>query len=161
MTPSRPGNRNLMRAMNRNLGLNLIHSAGPLSRTDIARQSGLGNATVSEITGELVASGLVEEVGEGESTGGRRPLFLRLNPAAGYVVGVKVMEHSLTCAVTDLNAEVIAHHVTPLGDDHRLSVVQGLLISAIQTAIDNAQISRERVIGIGIGLAGLIHSGHR
>src|SRR5258705_5101299 len=111
MKPSRPGNRDLMRAMNRNLVLNLIHSAGPLSRTDIARQSGLGNATVSEITAELVTSGLVEEVGEGESTGGRRPLFLRLNPRAGYVVGVKVTETALACAVTDLNANVIAHNV--------------------------------------------------
>ena len=156
MKTSQRGNRNLMRAINRNLILNLIQSAGPLSRTDIARQSGLGNATVSEITGELVASGLIEEVGEGESTGGRRPQFLRLNPEAGYVVGVKVMEQSLTCAVTDLNANVIAHHITPFGNDHRLAVIQKLLIDAIQAVLQNAQIGRERVIGIGIGLAGLI-----
>src|SRR5260221_1418180 len=156
MKQSQRGNRNLMRAINRNLVLNVIHSSGPLSRTDIARQSGLGNATVSEITGELVTSGLVEEVGEGESTGGRRPPFFRLNPEAGDVVGVKVMERSLTCAVTDLNANVIAHHLTPLGNDHRLTVIQNVLIKAIESAVDIAKIGYKRVIGIGIGLAGLI-----
>src|SRR5436190_20613341 len=86
MKTSRRGDKNLIRAINRNLVLTLIHEKGPLSRAELVRRSGLGNATVSDITAELVTSALVEEVGEGESTGGRRPLLLRLNPQAGYVV---------------------------------------------------------------------------
>src|SRR5882672_6231077 len=148
MKLSRRGDKNLMRAINRNLVLNLLHTAGPLSRTEIARRSGLGNATISEIANELVTSGLLEEIGEGESTGGRRPLLLRLNPHAGYVVGIKVMEHSLTCAVTDLRANVVAHLIHPLGSDHSPQTIQALLIQAVHATIRASQVAPERVIGI-------------
>src|SRR5579864_9059032 len=134
MKLARRGNKTLIRTMNRNLVLNIIHASGPLSRTEIARRSGLGNATVSEISNELVTCGLVEEVGEGESTGGRRPLLLQLNAQAGYVVGIKVMEQAITCAIADLNAKVIAHQSFPVGSDHRPSVIQALLIEAITRA---------------------------
>jgi len=147
--------------MNRNLVLNLIHTSGPLSRTEIARRSGLSNATVSEISNELVMAGLVEEVGEGESTGGRRPSLLRLNAQAGYVVGIKVMEQTITCALADLNAKVIAHYSYPVGSEHSPEAIQALLIKTITEAIHNAQISTDRVLGIGIGLAGLIDARQR
>ncbi|HVO42155.1 MAG TPA: ROK family transcriptional regulator [Aggregatilineales bacterium] len=147
-----------MRAINRNLVLTLIHAQGPLSRTDIARESGLGNATVSQIAGELVSGGLVEEIGEGESTGGRRPLLLRLNPQAGYVVGVKMMEGAFICAITDLQAEVIARAVYPTHVNHSLEVVQDRLNQAVQELIRQSAIDPQRLIGIGIGLAGIIRA---
>lgn len=156
MKTSPRGDRNLIRAINRNLILRLIHTKGPLSRTEIARQSGLGNATVSEIAGELVASNLLEEVGEGESTGGRRPLLLRLNPQAGYVVGIKMMERAFICAITDLHAEVIAQARYSMEDDHRPEIVQNYLIRGIGQIIKDSAISAQRLIGIGIGLAGII-----
>ncbi|RMF39072.1 MAG: winged helix-turn-helix transcriptional regulator, partial [Chloroflexi bacterium] len=101
------GNRALIRKINRNLVLNLIKSRGPISRTEIARLSGLSLATVSAITAELMKTGLVHEMGAGESTGGRRPVLLRLNHRAGFVVGVKLMEHAITSALTDLDAQVL------------------------------------------------------
>ncbi len=158
MKPGQRGDRDLMRAINRNLVLNLIHLVGPVSRSEIARQSGLGNATVSEITSELVASRLVEEIGAGESTGGRRPLLLRLNPRAGYVVGVKLTEEHLACAVTNLEANIIAHRTFPLGEDHQPNAVQTYLMWAIAEIIRASGVETSRVIGIGLGLAGVIDS---
>ena len=155
---SRRGDKNLIRAMNRNLVLNLLITVGALSRSEIARRSGLGNATVTEITAELVSRSLVEEVGEGESTGGRRPLLLRLNARAGYVVGVKLMEDALTCAVTDLHAKVLFHEMYPLGTDHALPAVQRAFIKAVTVAIEQAGIRPEQILGIGIGLAGVVDS---
>ncbi len=156
---SRRGDKNLIRAINRNLVLTLIHDKGPLSRAELARQSGLGNATVSEIAAELVGSALVEEVGEGQSTGGRRPLLLRLNPQAGYVVGIKVMERSFICAVTDLHADVIAYAIYPMDVDHDPGAVQTCLIKGIHNIIRDAQIVPQRLVGIGIGLAGIVSGG--
>jgi len=114
LTPLRKGNRDLIREINRNLVLNLIKSQGPISRMEIAHLSGLSPATVSGIAADFIARGLVHEMGEGESTGGRRPVLLRLNHQAGFVVGVKLMEHAITSALTDLDAQVLHHRVTPL-----------------------------------------------
>ena len=156
----RKGNRELIRRMNRNLVLNLIKSRGPISRTDIARLSGLSLATVSGITAELIEKGLIHEMGAGQSTGGRRPVLLRLNHEAGFVVGLKLMEHVITSAVTDLDAQVLHHRVTPLptAASHPPSFEDLLptIVQAVETTIAEAGVDRERVLGVGVGMAGLV-----
>lgn len=149
------GSRDLIKAINRNLVLNLIQSRGPLSRTDIARLSGLSLAAVSEITGELIATGLIREVGTGESSGGRRPILLRLNPQAGFVVGVKLMKHAIASALTDLDAKVLHHRVAPLRSA-RLPQVLRAIVRAVEATIDESGVERSRVLGIGIGMAGIV-----
>ncbi|MFN8379717.1 MAG: winged helix-turn-helix domain-containing protein, partial [Anaerolineae bacterium] len=104
------GNRDLMKAMNRSLLLNIIRREGRLSRTQLAELSGLSVGAVSQITGALLDAGFILESGEGEFTGGRRQVFLRLNPSAGFAVGVKLMERRIVCAVTDFEAQVLHSH---------------------------------------------------
>jgi len=62
-------NREFIRAVNRSTVLNLIKNYGPISRTDIAKLSGLSLATVSGITADLIAEDLVYEKEEGKSEG--------------------------------------------------------------------------------------------
>ncbi len=158
MARLRRGNRDLIREINRNLVLNLIKSRGPISRTDIARLSGLSLATVSGITADFIASGLVHELGEGESTGGRRPVLLRLNYQAGFVVGVKLMEQAITSALTDLDASVLHHRATPLtttSGTEPAGVIRAI-IQAVENTISEAGVDRARVLGIGIGMAGVV-----
>jgi len=157
------GNRDLIKEINRSLVLNLIKSQGPISRKDLASLSNLSPATVSGITADFIASDLVHEMGEGESTGGRRPILLRLNHQAGFVVGVKLMERTIISALTDLDAQVLYHRVTELPVAQLLpdgpvdpEVVLPVLIQAIEHTIVESAVVRNRVLGIGIGLAGLI-----
>jgi DNA-binding MarR family transcriptional regulator len=81
-----------MKQTNQYLVLQLIQGRGPISRKEIARVSGLSPASVTGITGELIARGLVREVGAAAGGGraGRRAVLLQLNPHAGFVVGVKL-----------------------------------------------------------------------
>ena len=159
MSHVRTGNRHLMRRINRNLVLNVVKSQGPISRTQIARLSGLSLATVSGITAELVETGLVYEGGEGESSGGRRPVLLCLNRQAGFVVGVKLMEHAVTSALTDLDAQVLHHRITPLArpeGEWKPEDVLPTVIRAVEATIAEAGVDRERVLGVGVGMAGLV-----
>ena len=66
------GNRDLMRAMNRSLVLNLIKTSGPIARAEVARRSGLSPATISGISAELIEDDLIFEKETGDSSGGRR-----------------------------------------------------------------------------------------
>ena len=75
--------------MNRNLVLNVLRT-GAASRAEVVRTTGLSPATVSLIVSELIESGLVNEVGEGKSSGGRPPLVLRLDDERNYVVGRQI-----------------------------------------------------------------------
>src|SRR5213075_2087456 len=65
-----------IRNINRQIVLNYVREREPISRATIAREMALQRSTVSEIVESLTAEGLIEEVGEGESTGGRRPTLL-------------------------------------------------------------------------------------
>lgn len=156
MTRLRKADRDLIKEINRNIVLNLIKSRGPISRTDIARLSGLSLATVSGIAANFIESGLVREMGEGESTGGRKPVLLRLNHQAGFVVGVKLMEQTITSALTDLDAKVLYHRVTPLQARRDVQAVLEAIIVAVEATIAESMVERGRVLGIGIGMAGVV-----
>jgi glucokinase-like ROK family protein len=151
-------NREFIRAVNRSTVLNLIKTHSPISRTDIARLSGLSLATVSGITADLIAEDLVYEKEEGESTGGRRPILLALNHRARYVIGIKLMERQVIAALTDLNATVL-HRVThPLRDGQDVERTVEALAETVEGLIAGAEIDREKLVGVGIGLAGVIDS---
>src|SRR6185312_1466025 len=89
MEGTRTGHKRLLRDLNRSIVFNLIMEQGSISRTDLAKRSELPAATITRIVGEFLAAGLISEGSSEESSGGRRPVLLSLNPTAGYVVGIK------------------------------------------------------------------------
>ena len=152
----RRGDRQLMVEMNRNLVLNVLRR-GAASRADVVRTTGLSPATVSLIVSELIESGLVNEMGEGKSSGGRPPLVLRLDDERNYVVGVKLMRHVISLAVTDLRAEVLYSELVELGPNEvSPSAVLESLCAAVENVTAKAGLQLDQVVGIGVGLAGLV-----
>jgi N-acetylglucosamine repressor len=152
----RRADRQLMVDMNRNLVLNVLRT-GEASRADVVRTTGLSPATVSLIVSELIESGLVNEVGEGKSSGGRPPLVLRLDDERNYVVGVKLMRHIISLAVTDLRAEVVYSEVVDLAaTDREPEPVLGALCRGVKGVLRKAGVGLDQVVGIGIGMAGLV-----
>ena len=67
--------------------LRLIWDERAISRADIARRTGLSRSTVSEVVTELLATRLVDEAGEGASSGGRRPIVLEFQDDACVILG--------------------------------------------------------------------------
>lgn len=154
----RTGSRDLIRDINRNLVLNLIRSGGPISRTDIAERTHLSMATVSGITGALLEAGLVRETGAGESSGGRRPVLLQFEPRAGFVVGLKLTEHAIISAITDLDANVLHHRLNPVDTGQGVEATFAAIAAAVEATIRASAVDPARVLGTGIGLAGVIDS---
>jgi N-acetylglucosamine repressor len=165
----------LMVDMNRNLVLNVLRT-GAASRADVVRTTGLSPTTVSAIVSELVESGLINEVGEGKSSGGRPPLLLRIDDERNYIVGLKVTRFDISIAVTDLRAEVLHSELVeldglgaaelsghPFGSSRANEVdpasVLDQLCVATADAVRKAGVGLDQVVGIGIGLAGLVEAG--
>lgn len=150
--------------MNQQLVLQLIQGRGPISRKDITQISGLSPATVSGITSALIDLGLVHEIGEAEETGraGRRAVLLRLNPHAGYVVGVKLAVHTISSVLTDLDANVLhfVEHMLPDGDLTAAPFNPDATIQATIAVVENllsiAHIEPRRLLGIGVGVNGIV-----
>lgn len=155
MTKYPLGNRDLIRAINRSAVLNTIKNFGPISRTDIARRTGLSAATITGITTDLIEDSLVFEKEQGDSSGGRRPILLALNPRGGFVVGLKLTEENVTAALTDLEATVIAKQ-TILIEDISLDMVIDSIVEIVEKLEHQASIEQQNLFGVGIGLAGII-----
>lgn len=91
-----------------NLGqvLKLIHEKRGISRASIVRTTGLSATSVSSIVSELIASGFVFEAGEGESSGGRRPILLKFDPEYKLTMGVDLGASHITTIIANLFGEV-------------------------------------------------------
>ena len=154
--PKHPrGNRKLIQAINRSAVLNTIKAHGPISRTDITQRTGLSAATVSGITADLLKSGLILEKAIGDSSGGRRPILLVLNPSGGYVIGLKVSEEKVTGALTDLEATVIGKHTDVL-DNPSVEIAVETVNRVVQLLLAEGEVNAEQFLGIGVGLAGIM-----
>ncbi|MFO7609430.1 MAG: ROK family transcriptional regulator [Candidatus Krumholzibacteriia bacterium] len=87
--------------------LRLIWQQQRLSRADIAQAAGLSRSTVSEIVAEILPLGIVTEVGEGPSRGGRRPIVLEFRDDACVILGVELSGSHVVVALTDLRGRVL------------------------------------------------------
>ena len=109
--PSRPSH--LRQANARGL-LALLRKNHPCSKADLVRLSGLSAPTVSSAVSHLENLGLIEFVGEGESSGGRPPGLLRFKADHGYVAAADIGGTRLRMLMTDLNGEVVTQWSTVL-----------------------------------------------
>ena len=87
--------------------LRLIWQKKRISRAEIAGVGGLSRSTVSEIVNEILPMGIVTEVGEGPSRGGRRPIVLEFQDDACVILGVEMGATHVVVALTDLRGRVL------------------------------------------------------
>jgi predicted NBD/HSP70 family sugar kinase len=149
------GNRQLIRTLNRTAVLNMIKSRGPIGRAEIARRTGLSPATVSSLTADLIASQLVLETKPGESSGGRRPILLEINPAGGFVVGLKLTEDRVIAALINLDGDVMDKRTDRLTGAAPEQVV-GAIERCVGRLLKGAGLAPGQLLGVGVGLAGVV-----
>ncbi|MCC6799769.1 MAG: ROK family transcriptional regulator [Anaerolineae bacterium] len=149
--------RQLLKTINRVAILNAIKAHGAIARTDIAIYTHLSPATVTSLTAELIRDGLIYEKQAGISRGGRRPILLALNAEGAVVVGIKLAENDATLALTDLNAHIIKQHTIRLDERDPESTSQQLA-RGVDGLLAKAGARRSRLLGVGVGLAGMIDS---
>jgi predicted NBD/HSP70 family sugar kinase len=104
----------LIRALNEQLLLEHIRSAGPYSRADLARVSGLSKPTVSLALGNLERAGLVRLAGHRTGMPGRTALLYEVRPEAGFVLGLDIGLRYLRGAVADLAGVIRARVSVPV-----------------------------------------------
>ncbi|MEW9701100.1 ROK family protein [Paenibacillus sp. SI8] len=148
------GDLNLVKKINKSIVLHHIRTDSPISRARIAEITGLTKATVSSLVNELIESSLVDEIGAGESSGGRKPMMLLFNGTAGYAIGVDLGVHDILAVLTDLTGQVVEEYRVQ-HDNASLEQVIGLLKASIRELIHRAPESVYGIIGIGIGVPGI------
>ncbi|MFF5173780.1 ROK family transcriptional regulator [Micromonospora sp. NPDC000089] len=138
------------RPQTRGVVLDLIRSAGTISRVELAAGSGLAGPTITQVVRELIDDGLVIEAGRGESTGGKPRTLLRLDPASRYAVGVQLDRCTSALVVVDLAGRPVAR--TSFGGSGMSPPTRllPLLARHVESLLDGAGIDRRAVLGVGL-----------
>ena len=157
--PSQPkvGSLESLRALNRRQVLRTLGEAGPISRAEVARRTGLSRSTVSSLVADLRAAGLVTELdGERRSavgvTGGRPAVLISLDRSAGVAVGIDFGHRHLRVAVADLAHTVLAETVTDREPDRRARDDLDTAVRLVDQVLREAGVDRDVVLGVGMGL---------
>lgn len=108
---------NTIRDINKQIVLNYVRERSPISRAEIARETELQRSTISAIVDELQTSGLIEEIGIGTSTGGRKPTLLKLKTGKPIAIGVDLTPSHTTIALADLAGKILEKEDFPTSSD--------------------------------------------
>jgi predicted NBD/HSP70 family sugar kinase len=137
------------RRINRNLLFNLIRTRQSISRSDLARASGLQNSTVSVIVEDLIADGWIVEGSAGHLPRGRRPVFLEIDSHRA-VIALDVHPTQITVGVSDLGGNFIEQSIiaVPEKRNNALSTIVSGIGKIIKSHEDKS------FVGIGICLPG-------
>ena len=133
------------------------------SRIDIARKLELYRSTVSNIIGTLVESGLICEGERGDTTekGGRKPVFLSVNPDFGCVLGIEVQLDSYHVSVIGFDGRTVyeCEGATPV-DEKLMDKPEELFVfmidSIIKEILPAVNANPLKPLAISIGLPGII-----
>jgi predicted NBD/HSP70 family sugar kinase len=109
----------------------------------------LQRSTVSEIVEVLTTEGLIEEIGEGESTGGRRPTLLQLRTAGAMAIGVNITPTYTTVATSDLAGRLVEQQAFLTDPNPQRMLDQ--IVETIRKFSANAAIE-----GVGVSIPGLV-----
>ena len=140
--------------------LRLIWDERQISRAEIARMASLSRSTVSEIVNEKLPMGVVTEVGEGPSRGGRRPILLQFQDDACVILGVEMGGAHVSVVLTDLRGKVLAwesreHPVRSDPPGTRLLVAE-----LCQKCLDSPTAGNRPLVGIGVAVASPVDPAH-
>lgn len=139
---------------NRDLVLRTIFASESISRAEVARVTNLTRTTVSEVVSSLLEEGLVEEIGRGESLGGKSPILLSVIADSRYLIGLNLAQDKFIGAIVNLRGEIKEMVEMPVSNDNGPDALE-----LVYQIID--QLMKKRVkplVGIGVGTPGLVNT---
>jgi glucokinase len=149
----------LMRQTNARTILMLLKKLGNCSRADLVRETGMSAPTVANVISDLNDLGLIEWIGEGASSGGRRPDNLRFKSDYGCLAGVDITADALRILLTDLKGTVLEEQYESLPKDARNpSAVIEVLRSSLWAIMQRHSLPWKRLLAMTVGVAGITNA---
>ena len=134
--------------------LQLIREADGTTRADLSALTGLARSTIAQRLDQLRAQGLLRELGESDSTGGRPPMMLAFNEDAGVVLAADLGATHSRLAVTNLGGTVLAEDSGDMAIASGPELVLDWADERFRRLLGEIGRANGDVRGIGIGVPG-------
>lgn len=139
---------------NRSLVLQSLYRDGRASRADLARETGLTRVTISDLVAELIAEGLVIELGQrDDARPGKPAVLLDVDRGATQIIGVDLSEHAVfRGAVLDIDGRALSSAEVALAGS-RGEEASEKVFALVDELVRRATAP---ILGIGIGSPGIV-----
>ncbi|SDM61449.1 Sugar kinase of the NBD/HSP70 family, may contain an N-terminal HTH domain [Cryobacterium flavum] len=152
-----PGSQSALRLSNQQRILSNLVSSGPTTQADIARNTGLSNATVSNIVKVLVERGLVST--SPTTSSGRRAQLVSLKSTDGAVsVGIDFGRRHVRIIVATVDYRVIGEKDVEIPLGYTAAEALDIAANLLTSTLLQAGVQRSAVLGVGVGVPGPIDS---
>jgi predicted NBD/HSP70 family sugar kinase len=147
-----------LRQRNRAAALTFILRERETTRADVARECGLSVASAANIVGDLIADGLVAEIGTVASRGGRPISIIAARGDGAYSLGADVGERGVAVELFDLSLTMVDREFRGGRIDESPDDIENDLREAVAALRERNRERWPRVVGIGLGLPGVIET---
>jgi glucokinase-like ROK family protein len=131
-----------------------IRRVGTLSRTELADMMGYSRSQITTVVNGLIQAGILHEIGDGKSSGGRRPRVLSFKADFGYVVGIDMGATSLDVVLANFDGQIIDRQYTAIDVHDGPDLILGIIRQLVLEQIERHQIPIHKVYAFGMGLPG-------
>jgi N-acetylglucosamine repressor len=137
--------------MNRSLVIRLLKKSDVCSRANLAKLSGLNQATITNIVNDFLKWGLVKETGLIDGEKGRRSIGVQINHKEYYVIGVRLLRKQFKIGLFNIFGEGSKASIIENKDNDPIKVIESMKNEIAKMIDDNRD---KNVVGIGIAVPG-------
>lgn len=141
---------------NRNRIFRYICEHSMVSNPDISYELKISLPTVTQNTKELIERGLVKEMGELQSTGGRRAKALSVAADSRLAIGLDITRNHIGLVLTNLAGEILMYERIYQPFDKELDYYCEVN-KKLESFLDKYGAEREKILGIGISFPGIVN----
>jgi predicted NBD/HSP70 family sugar kinase len=146
-----------IRSLNKKKIINHLRKNDPVTKKDLALKLNLSFATVSNICNEACGEDFITVFSSFNSSGGRIPGLLSINPGMKYMFGMNLSNKNLLeGAVLNLKNEIIFQKKTPVGPEESLESLLDKIEELFHFLLNENKIKKEDVLGLGISVPGSV-----
>lgn len=140
--------------------LRRLHQAGPASRSELVRATGLSRSAVRAVIGELVELGLAHET-KADATGlpGRPSPVASVEPQGAVALAVEIAVDSMAVAIVGLGGAILAEVRTASERGSRPVAETVGTIANLSRQLLESRPTRDRLVAVAVGVAGVVR-GH-
>lgn len=120
--------------------------------TEIKNHLTMAHATAVRVVDSMLEETLIIEAGEGESSGGRKPITYSINPVKKYIIGIELSNLYTTILLMDLNLDILSERKLKMSEDLSREELIEFIVSSEQELIKNQDVLLKDLLGIGIGI---------
>ena len=132
--------------------LSALCNNGSASRAELAKSLGLSSSHISEAANELIAKGIITEVGyrPAKSSRGRKNTLLDLDPSYKFALGIGYAKNVLSIGLTTVKGDLLGKEVTFVEPGITKDELLAVALAGTMRILRDCCLSLSSLVGIGL-----------